>query len=706
MLIRIKGTLVILATVLTFAVPTASEQGQSSPPQQPPAQQPPAQQPPAQQPPATQQQDQDRQQQPTFRTGINYVRVDAIVLGRNGEPVLDLKPEEFTIEEDGKPQKIESFQVVKIDPIAQQVEGPVNREPTSPSEERREAQRPDVRLFIILLDDYHVRRGNDMVVRKPLVDFIQNMLGPADMVALMYPLTPVSDLTFTRNRDSLTRAIEKFEGRRFNYTPRNEFEERYAYYPAAAVEKIRNDVTLSALEGATVKLGGMREGRKSIILVSEGFTAMLPPQLNDPVAAMPGFNNPARNNPNLQNDERSEFRASTDMLSDLEEVFREANRNNTSIYALDPRGLAAFEYDINQGVGLQADRRYLENSLDTLRVLAANTDGKAIVNSNDLASGLKQIIKDSSGYYLIGYNSTESPTDGKFHQIKVKVSRRGVDVRARKGYWAYTADDAARATAAPAAEAPPAVTNALTELAEPPRGRAARFWVGTMRGENGRTAVTFVWEPTPLAPGEKREAADNAARVALTAIAPDGRPLFRGKVESTADGDAGPATKAVGAKTTFEAPPGQVQMRIVVEAADGQVLDSATRELTLPDYTKVDVSFGTPQVFRARTPRDLQMLKSSANAVPTADRQFTRTDRAFVRVQAFAPGDAAPPVTARLLNSKGTAMADLTVQTTASGAAEVDLPLGNLAAGDYVIEFNAKTSTGTAQEFTAFKISR
>jgi len=723
MLMRIKGTrllprlartagasfLVLAAAMaISFAVPRGAERDQSAPPaQQPPAQQkPPAQQPPAQQQPPTQQ-DPDRPQQPTFRTGINFVRVDVIISGRDGEPVLDLKPEEFNIEEDGKPQKVESFQVIKIDPIAQQIEGPTNREPTSPSEERREAQRPDVRLFIILLDDYHVRRGNDMVVRKPLIDFIQNQLGPADMVALMYPLTPVTDLTFTRNRDSLTRAIEKFEGRRFNYNPRNEFEENYAYYPAAAVEKIRNDVTLSALEGATVKLAGMREGRKSIILVSEGFTAMLPPQLNDPVAAMPGFNNPARNNPNLQNDERSEFRASTEMLSDLEEVFREANRNNTSIYAVDPRGLAAFEYDINQGVGLQADRRYLENSLDTLRVLAANTDGRAIINRNDLAAGMKQIIRDASGYYLLGYNSTESPTDGKFHQIKVKVTRRGVDVRHRKGYWAYTADDAARATASPAAEAPPAVTKALALLAEPPRGRSARFWVGTSRGENGRTAVTFVWEPTPLAPGEKRTPADTPARVALTAISPDGRPVFRGKVESTSDGDGTAAvTKTTGAKTTFEAPPGQVQMRIVVEGADGQVLDSATRDLTLPDYSTVQVSFGTPQVFRARTPRDLQTLKTSANAVPSADRQFTRTDRAFLRVQAFAPGTDTPAVTARLLNNKGAFIADLAVQSATPGAAEMDLPLGNLASGDYLIELNAKTSTGTAQELVAFKIGR
>ena len=53
---------------------------------------------------------------------------------------------------------------------------------------------------MILLDDYHVRRGNDMAVRKPLIDFIQNQLAPADMVAIMYPMTPVNDISFTRNR--------------------------------------------------------------------------------------------------------------------------------------------------------------------------------------------------------------------------------------------------------------------------------------------------------------------------------------------------------------------------------------------------------------------------------------------------------------------------------------------------------------------------
>ncbi len=219
---------------------------------------------------------QDQQPVPRIRTGINYVRVDAIITDRQGNPVLDLKQDEFRIKEDGKPQAIDSFSVINIDPIAQQMDGPPVREIRSIFEEQREAQRPEVRLFILFLDDYHVRRGNDMVVRKPLIDFVQNQLAPADMVAIMYPLTPITGLTFTRNRASLISAIENFEGRRFDYRPRNEFEEKYAYYPASTVEQIRNQVVMSALKAAAARLGGLREGRKSVIFVSEGFTTILP----------------------------------------------------------------------------------------------------------------------------------------------------------------------------------------------------------------------------------------------------------------------------------------------------------------------------------------------------------------------------------------------------------------------------------------------
>ena len=163
--------------------------------QQPANQQPAAQPPAGQQPPPAEQAQPERAAQP-FRSGINFVRVDVIVTDRQGNPVLDLKPEDFVVTEDGKPQAVEQFSIIKIDATTQ-MEGPTPGAIRTDYDEEREAARPDVRLFTILLDDYHVRRGNDLSVRKPLIDFIQNQLAPADMVALMYPLTSVNDIRFT-----------------------------------------------------------------------------------------------------------------------------------------------------------------------------------------------------------------------------------------------------------------------------------------------------------------------------------------------------------------------------------------------------------------------------------------------------------------------------------------------------------------------------
>ena len=140
---------------------------------------------------------------------------------------------------------------------------------------------------------------------------------------------------------------------------------------------------------------------------------------------------------------------------------------------------------------------------------------------------MKQIVADSSAYYLLGYNSTQAPQDGKFHEIKVRVKRPGAEVRARKGYWALTPSDAARAAAPPKPDAPPAVSRALSEITSPTRGRFVRTWVGTARGGDGKTRVTFVWEPIPAQPGVRR---DSATSISVLAASPDGKQYFSGKV--------------------------------------------------------------------------------------------------------------------------------------------------------------------------------
>jgi VWFA-related protein len=675
----------------------------------------PPQQPPAQPPPA----DAQPQRPPVIRSGINFVSVDVIITDKKtGEVVLDMKQDEFEVREDRKPQKVETFETVKID--AELNAGIAPKAIRSLYDEESAAREPNTRLFILLLDDYHVRRGNDMVVKKPLSDFVQNQLAPQDMVAVMYPMTPVSSLTFTRNKDSLLESIKHFEGRKGLYEPRNEFEERYAYYPVETVENIRNDITLGALKGAAVRLGGMRDGRKSIIFVSEGLTSTVPAQLNDPIAAMPGMpgrggqpsprgrgnpgTDPSTTNPRV---ESQQFFNSADLTNRIREAFEIVNRNNTSIYAVDPRGLAVFEYDINQGVGMQTDRMNLNQSLDSLRVLADNTDGRAIVNRNDLATGMKQIMRDMSGYYLLGYTSTAAPTDGRFHTIDVRVKRPGVEVRARKGYFAYTAEDVARASSPAKAGPPKEISNALNAIAVPAgSGHAARFWTGTDVTANGQPRVLFVWEP--LSGGESARAADVPARVVLTATGADGRPLFRGPVggadTASSPAPAAAAAPAAGASVSFPAAPGQVDLRIVVENARGQVIDSTTQSLAVPDYGKTSVALGTPRVYRARTAREMLLVRNNLDATPTANREFSRGDRMLIRFDAYAAGGARPEVTAKLLNRTGATMADVPVQAADGKPFQIDFPLASLAAGEYLIQIDAKGASGAAQYVLAFKV--
>ena len=211
------------------------------------------------------------------------------------------------------------------------------------------------------------------------------------------------------------------------------------------METIRNQISLSALEGLIIHMGSLKEGRKALILVSEGYSDILPPQLRDAASAIPGSGNPNTNDAqagvNDPNEARTQFFAASNMDQRLREVYNTANKYNVAIYAVDPRGLPTSEFDLSQpAISTQTDRLYLNATMDTLRVLSEQTDGRAIVNRNDLDVGMKQIIRDSSAYYLLGYNSSQTPSDGKFHEIKVRVKRAGVQVRARKGYWALTTE--------------------------------------------------------------------------------------------------------------------------------------------------------------------------------------------------------------------------------------------------------------------------
>jgi len=167
-------------------------------------------------------------------------------------------------------------------------------------DEEREASRDDVRVYAIFLDEYHVQRLNELRVIEPLVAFVRQ-LPPTDLVAVFYPIDSVTDVAFTRDREPLLKRIRAFYGRRGAYfPPKYPVEEAHLRYSAGDIESRRREIVNSAIEGLATHLGGIKQGRKTVIFVSEGFT-------------------------------QQSF--------DVRDLYQAANRANVAFYPLDPRGL-------------------------------------------------------------------------------------------------------------------------------------------------------------------------------------------------------------------------------------------------------------------------------------------------------------------------------------------------------------------------------
>jgi VWFA-related protein len=532
-----------------------------------------------------------------------------------------------------------------------------------------------------------------MAIREKLARFVRE-LNPRDLVALMTPLLSTNALTFSRNHEATARQIMGFQGRKYDYTPKYPAEEVYRYMQPDSIEQLRNQIVTSGLEGLCVYLGTLRDGRKTVVYVSEGLITSVPRGART-TGLYGGLGSPTAPPPSGLAGQMAADRALQSqqslLLDYLRYIFAAASRSNTSIYTLDPRGLAAGEFDISDTVSFDDDRRALNESMDILRIIADNTDGRAMVGSNDPQPGLQQMLRDTGAYYLLGYRSTEAPRDGKFHPIKVTVKRQGVDVRARSGYWAYSDEDVARA-AAPAFTRPPEVEKAFDAIAEPAAGRVIRSWLAADRRPDGRSDVTLVWEAL------RPTAREVPAQVTVTASTAAGDLVHRGRVTQTAD-----LMGRVAGQVTFAAPPGPLVLRLSAETADGATLDTDSREWVVPDFTLAEATISTPRLYRGRTARDIQTLKALTGPVPVTSRSFSRIERLLVRFEVYGPGGASPVL--RLKNRNGEAMSEWPVTARPEGGSEAEVSLAGIPPGDYLLEIAASKEPGAASTLVAFQVT-
>jgi len=580
----------------------------------------------------------------TAGTAGELVRVDLIATDNRGRPVDNLKASEFSLREDGSAQTIEDVRLVKVKGTTGST-GPAVVPAvsiTSAADERAEAARDNTRVVGMYLDEYFVSRENTQRVRAALHRFVDEDLGPTDLVTIMRPLDSLLKIRLTRDRAALHQAIDAFEGRRGDYEPRTAFERNSIVSERGRADSQRAQTTWSSLNALTLHLANLEVGRAALLFVSEQA---------DAVPRRRGF----------------------ESLPSSGSVMRTANRSSVSVYVIDPRGDAQRAESPDEGPNL-------------LRVLADDTDGALLANPLELGAGLKRMMADLSAYYIVTYRSQRN-RDGMFHAIYISVNRPGIHIRARKGYWAPTPDEVQRANWMlhandPRPVAPPEAPRHASPLIRP--------WFGIARADNGKIRLTFVWEPTGVVPGDRVRRLPT--RLDMKAVGSDGKTAFEGTL--------GERSSAV-----FDVPPGRVTLTSSVEDSASQPIDSDIRDVIVRDLRGA-VVLGTPQVFRARTARDVRELQEDASAAPVASREFSRTEQLLIRVPAY-PSVPPPAVSASLVSPAKQVMRQLKIRPSdlSGGPTEIDLPLAGLASGNYTVEIAAKSAAGSAKETLAIRVT-
>jgi len=414
---------------------------------------------------------------------------------KGGAPVMDLGAQDFELFEDNSPQKIESFEHIVVNPAGPDA-GLI--EPSSPTQANQLAADPKRRVFVVFLDTHNVPYEGSHAIAEPLIDLMQRVIGDDDLVGVMTPDMSPSQITFGRRTQVIERGLREqwYWGRRDTIIPDDQehfYEECFPPLPsdpppsALAKEMIarrRERVVLDSLHDLISHMYALREGRTAVITVTDGWllyrpdlsmTALRKDSQGNLVEPIPGSPTPVGvgrggtlskepgHEPFEPNDRtvcETERMALAMMNDDLyfKQIYGEANRANVSFYTIDPRGLTVFDTPIGPAPppSLEADRVMLRQRREVLETLAGATDGMNLADSNDLRSQLRRIADDLTSYYLLGYYSTNTKLDGLFRAVKVKAKRPGIEIRARHGYTAPTAEEVARARAAAEAPAPDA----------------------------------------------------------------------------------------------------------------------------------------------------------------------------------------------------------------------------------------------------------
>jgi VWFA-related protein len=392
------------------------------------------------------------QEKPTFTVRIDLVTNDVIVRDEKGNFVPDLKQDEFEIYEDGVKQDIKSMTVVTGGRVTNLLAPP----PPPPPEgiilpPSKPANDTSGRIFLFFVDDLHMDFHNTGRIRDLFKRIEKNLIHEGDMWAMVSsgPSSIAIDMTYDRNR--FDEAIKKIAG---NGLKPQDIIQGPSGAEGPSEVRYRAHVAFSTVNDVLQELEKVHNRRKALVYVSDGYDfnpfqdarlGTMDPnspfqqnemaRMNNSMGGTDANGNPVQPGSDAltQQQKQSEQFADADLARELGDLTRSANRANTTFYTIDPRGLVGGA-DIDENLDPTQWNDYIRKSQDSLRVLAEETGGIAVVNQNDFDKALKRIDAETSDYYVLGFYSSNPDPLRRTRRIEVVTKRDGVKVWSRTSY--------------------------------------------------------------------------------------------------------------------------------------------------------------------------------------------------------------------------------------------------------------------------------
>ncbi len=584
----------------------------------------------------------------SFKVEVNYVEVGAVVTDEEGRFVRTLGKDDFQILEDGRPQKVAGFSLVDL-PV-QRLSSTSGPQPIEPDVSTN-AGGLQGRLYLIVLDDLHTDLPRTGLVKAAARRFIERNFADNDLAAVV-TTSGRSDAVqdFTSNRRLLLAAVDTFVGQKLRSAVlekldsyRREMEltgqdlgqrgkPANDAYDVERGQRARN--TLLTLKNLAESLSGVHGRRKALVYISEGISY-------------------TTTNFEEWREISGNARTGVSIEGDLRDAVTAASRANVSIYSIDPRGLTNLgdtSMEINyvpENPNLRLDNAALLDELrlsqDSLRVLAEQTGGLAIVNSNDVAGAFDRVVRDNSSYYMLGYYPTNEKRDNGFRRIEVRVNKPGFQVRARKGYVSPRKGDGPATRRLPKVEGSAELADALNRPIQT-SGLTLHANTASFRGAapNTSVAVTITVDGAGFTFAEKDGWIEDKLEVSVSAIDPKGK--VRGSEHFDLNIRIRPESRPILIGTGFrviskiDVPPGKYNLRIGTRESGGGALGTIFTDLEVPDLatplsmssvmlTSVDTG-GIP-TGRA------EQLKDRLPIVPSTAREFRSSDELVIFAEVY-----------------------------------------------------------------------